>query len=318
MRFLVTGAAGFIGSHVADRLLAAGHRVCAIDCLNDQYDPRFKQDNIHGMRGNPRFAWSAMNLCDAEALAGVWKQFAPEAVIHLAAMAGVRESLQNPRLYFDNNMAGTVNVFELARTLGPKTTVFASSSSVYGNQKKLPFSEDDPTDRSISLYACTKKMGEQLAFTYAHNYGLNIPCLRFFTVYGPRGRPDMAVHKFLRAIERGEPLTMFGDGTSSRDYTYIDDIVDGVLAAAERAAGFSVYNLGRSEAVTLREMIALCAAAVGKPAKIESLPMQPGDVDHTCADVSRARRELGYEPRVSLAEGLARMTAWLRANPHRW
>lgn len=318
MRFLVTGAAGFIGSNLVDRLLSAGHQVCAVDCLNAQYDPRQKQDNIQLMRGNPRFAWHPTDVCDGASLAGVWKQFAPEAVVHLAAMAGVRESLEHPRKYFDNNMLGLANVLELSRTLGPKKLVFASSSSVYGNQKKLPFSENDLVDRPMSLYACTKKMGEELCFTYSLNFNLSITCLRFFTVYGPRNRPDMAVHRFLSAVEHGRELTMYGDGSTSRDYTFVDDILDGVQAATERCDGFHVYNLGRSEAVSLRDMIALCAAAVGKPAKVSPMPMQPGDVDHTFADVSRARRDLGYEPKVSLAEGLARCVAWFRANPHRW
>jgi UDP-glucuronate 4-epimerase len=314
MRYLVTGGAGFIGSHVVDRLLAAGHAVAAVDAFDDFYDRRTKEANLRSARANPRLTFLEFDLRDAAAVASAFAAFRPDCVIHLAARAGVRPSIENPRLYFDINVGGTLNVLEAARRHGPRKVVFAGSSSVYGNQEKVPFSEDDPTDRPISPYAATKKMGEQLCHTYHAAYGLSVTCLRFFSVYGPRGRPDMAVAKFVRAVETGETVTMYGDGGSSRDYTYIDDIVDGILAAADRCDGYAVYNLGRSEPVTLSELVAAISAALGKAAKTVTLPPKPGDVERTFADVSRGRAALGYEPRVSLQEGLARYVAWYRQN----
>jgi len=314
-RYLVTGGAGFIGSHLVDRLLASGHDVACLDCFDDFYDRRVKERNIASAVAHPRCRFFELDLRDAGKLATIWGAFAPDVVVHLAARAGVRPSLENPRLYFEMNVTATLNVLECARRLGPAKVVFASSSSVYGNQQTVPFSETDPTDRPISPYAACKKMGEQLSYTYHHAYGMSVFCLRFFSAYGPRSRPDMAVAKFTRAIDRGETITVFGDGSTARDYTYIDDIVDGVVAACDRADGFGIYNLGRSEPVLLRDLVNGIAAAVGKPAKIRTEPVQPGDVERTYANVSLSRRDLGYNPKVSLTEGLARYVEWYRRTP---
>lgn len=315
MRYLVTGGAGFIGSHVVDRLLSLGHTVAVADCFDDFYDRRHKDANLRAARSHPRCSVYELDLRDAAAVNSACAAAKPDVVIHLAARAGVRPSIENPRLYFEMNVGGTLNVLEAARRLGPARVVFASSSSVYGNLEKVPFSEDDPTDRPISPYAAGKKMGEHLCHTYHAAYGLSAVCLRFFSVYGPRNRPDMAVAKFTRAVEFGEPVPMYGDGSSARDYTYIDDVVDGILAAADRCEGFDIFNLGRSEPIHLRDLIDAVAAAVGKPARVQVLPAKPGDVERTCADIARSRARLGYDPQIPLSEGLARYVAWFRANP---
>lgn len=313
---IVTGAAGFIGSHVCERLLGAGWRVSGIDLFDDFYDPGVKRRNVAGAARHPQFSLIEADIRDETAMNRVLAPGA-DVVVHLAARAGVRPSIENPLLYLDVNMRGTGVLLEAARKFKIPKFVFASSSSVYGNNAKVPFSESDNVDRPISPYAATKKAGELICHTYHHLFGMDMTCLRFFTVYGPRQRPDLAIHKFARLIERGEPIPMFGDGSMMRDHTYIDDIVAGVVAAVERCRGYRIYNLGNSNPVSLRELIAAIEAALGRKASIRRLPLQPGDVERTFADISLARAELGYEPRTDLKTGLARFVAWMRGEEGR-
>lgn len=341
---VVTGAAGFIGSHVCERLLALGWRVSGIDSFDEFYDPAVKRRNVVGFIGHPRFTLIEGDIRDPAAVERALAGEGPggtgtrrqgdkgtrgqedggtegrsnggagvEVVIHLAARAGVRPSIEDPLLYQDVNVRGTNVLLEAARKFRIPKFVFASSSSVYGNNRKVPFSESDNVDNPISPYAATKKAGELLCYTYHHLFGINVTCLRFFTVYGPRQRPDLAIHKFARLIERGEPIPVFGDGSMMRDHTYVDDIVSGVAAAAERCKGYRIYNLGNSNPVSLRDLISAIEAAMGKKAQIKRLPLQPGDVERTFADVSLARAELGYEPRTDLKTGLATFVKWMRS-----
>jgi UDP-glucuronate 4-epimerase len=308
----VTGAAGFVGSHVCERLLEAGWRVSGVDIFDEFYDPAVKRSNVAGCVRHPRFSLIEADIRDEAAMsravgAGV------DVIVHLAARAGVRPSIENPLLYQDVNVRGTCILLEAARRFKIPKFVFASSSSVYGNNPKVPFSESDNVDYPISPYAATKKAGELICYAYHHLFGLDVTCLRFFTVYGPRQRPDLAIHKFARLIEHGEPIPVFGDGSMMRDHTYIDDIVAGVMAAVERCKGYRIYNLGNSNPVSLSELIAAIEAALGKAAQIKRLPMQPGDVERTFADISRARAELGFEPRTDLRTGLAEFVKWMRA-----
>jgi UDP-glucuronate 4-epimerase len=309
---VVTGAAGFVGSHVCERLLEAGWRVSGVDIFDEFYDPAVKRSNVAGCVRHPRFSLIEADIRDEAAMsravgAGV------DVIVHLAARAGVRPSIENPLLYQDVNVRGTCILLEAARRFKIPKFVFASSSSVYGNNPKVPFSESDNVDYPISPYAATKKAGELICYAYHHLFGLDVTCLRFFTVYGPRQRPDLAIHKFARLIEHGEPIPVFGDGSMMRDHTYIDDIVAGVMAAVERCKGYRIYNLGNSNPVSLSELIAAIEAALGKAAQIKRLPMQPGDVERTFADISRARAELGFEPRTDLRTGLAEFVKWMRA-----
>ena len=308
---LVTGAAGFIGSHVCGALLRRGDRVRGIDSFDPFYDPALKRRNIEEARRAGDLPLVEGDVRDEgrvrEALAGC------DAVIHLAAKAGVRPSLRDPVGYADVNVRGTAVVLEEAIRAGARTFVAASSSSVYGARSKVPFAEGDPCDRPVSPYAATKRAMELLCAARQGRASLDLPCLRFFTAYGPRQRPEMAIHLFARSIEEGRPITVFGDGGSRRDYTYIDDTVDGVLRALDCARGFRVYNLGESRTVPLSELVALLEAALGRKAVVERRPDQPGDVPLTCADVSLARAELGYEPRVPIEEGLRRFVEWMRA-----
>lgn len=307
---LVTGAAGFIGSSLCETLLGAGHRVTGVDSFDTFYSPAVKRKNISECcpDGNFRIIeadirnQTAMN----EAMAGV------DAVVHLAARAGVRPSIEQPLLYNDVNVNGTCVLLETARKHGVGRFIFASSSSVYGNNRKVPFSESDNVDFPISPYAATKKAGELLCHTYHHLFGMDITCLRFFTVYGPRQRPDLAIHKFARLIEAGEPIPMFGDGSMRRDYTYIDDIVAGTVAALERCGGYHIYNLGNAHPISLSELVAALEAALGRKARIKQLPAQPGDVERTYADVTRAGQDLGYAPAMNFSQGLGRFIEWLR------
>jgi UDP-glucuronate 4-epimerase len=309
---VVTGSAGFIGSHLVERLLADGHVVHGVDTFDDFYDPRIKRDNLAAALEHDRFTLHEGDIRDEAAMRAVWAHGPFDSLVHLAARAGVRPSLENPRLYYDVNLNGTVNLLEICRENPDTTVVFASSSSVYGNQRKVPFSEDDPVDHPISPYAASKKAGELLCHAYHDLYKTHITCLRFFTVYGPRVRPDLAIGKFTRMIDHGETLPIFGDGTARRDFTYIDDIVAGVVAAIERPKGYAVYNLGESEPVVLSRLIELIADAVGKQAVLEHLPQQPGDVDQTYADITRARAELGYNPKTKIEDGIAKVVAWYR------
>jgi UDP-glucuronate 4-epimerase len=312
MRVLVTGAAGFIGSSVVDRLLSEGHAVLGVDNFNAFYDPEIKHRNLLSAMGNPAFELVRGDILDAALIDDAFQRFSPDRVLHLAAWAGVRPSIELPALYQKVNVEGTTTLLEACRTHGVDKFVFASSSSVYGDREAVPFRETDSVDHPISPYAATKKAGELLCYTWHHLFGLNAHCLRFFTVYGPRQRPEMAIHKFVRTLAAGKPLTLFGDGSSSRDYTFIDDIVDGVLASLDRVSGYEIINLGESKTTTLSELVGLIGDAMGIEPAVEHLPMQAGDVTRTFADVSRAHALLGYAPKVGMAEGVGRFVAWYR------
>ncbi len=310
-RIVVTGGAGFIGSHVCEALLARQCDVLALDNFDPFYDPQIKRRNVHRCLADGRFSLAEGDICDAafvhDALAG-----GADVLVHLAARAGVRPSIRQPLLYQKVNVEGTLVLLEAARRVGVRKLIYAGSSSVYGNNRKVPFSESDPVDHPVSPYAATKKAGELLCHTYHHLYGLDVTCLRFFTVYGPRQRPDLAIHTFARLIEAGRPIPVFGDGTMRRDYTYIDDIVAGVLAAIDRCQGYHLYNLGESRPISLNDMIATLEQALGRRAVIDRQPIQPGDVEQTFADIRLARAELGYHPATSFEDGIARFIAWLR------
>lgn len=310
-RIIVTGGAGFIGSHVCEALLARRSDVLALDSFDTFYDPQIKRRNVHRCLADGRFSLAEGDICDAAFVEETLADGA-DVLVHLAARAGVRPSIEHPLLYQKVNVEGTLVLLEAARRAGVQKFIFASSSSIYGNNRKVPFAESDPVDHPISPYAATKKAGELLCHTYYHLYGLDVTCLRFFTVYGPRQRPDLAIHKFARLIEAGRPVPVFGDGRMRRDYTYIDDIVAGVLAAVDRCQGYHLYNLGESKPVSLNDMIAALELALGKRATIDRRPLQPGDVDQTYADIGLARAELGYNPATSFEDGIARFIAWLR------
>jgi len=310
MKVLVTGGAGFIGSHLCERLVGRGAEVVVVDNFDDFYDPRVKRRNIAGCLEDTNFALVEADIRDAgameKAVAGV------DMIVHLAALAGVRPSIEQPGLYADVNVNGTVVLLEAARRQKVGRFIFGSSSSVYGNNEKVPFSEADNVDFPISPYAATKKAGELICHTYHHLYGIDMTCLRFFTVYGPRQRPDLAIHKFARLIEQGKAIPVYGDGSMMRDFTYIDDIIDGTVAAIERCGGFNIFNLGESRPISVNDLIAELEKALGKKAVREYLPVQPGDVERTYADVSKAMRELGYNPATQIEIGLASFVAWLR------
>jgi len=313
MKALITGAAGFIGSHLSERLLADGWMVVGIDNFDDFYDPQIKRRNVDDCLKNKNFQLVEADIrdrhaCDKTIGDGI------EIIVHLAAKAGVRPSIAQPLLYADVNVNGTLVLLEAAKKHKISKFIFGSSSSVYGNNKKVPFSEDDNVDFPISPYAATKKAGELICHTYHHLYRIAITCLRLFTVYGPRQRPDLAIHKFARLIEQDKPIPVYGDGTMMRDFTYIDDIIDGTVAAINNCAGFNIYNLGESRPIMVNDLIVEIEKALGKKAVKEYLPPQPGDVERTYADVTKAVRELGYNPSTTIQEGLAKFTAWLREN----
>jgi UDP-glucuronate 4-epimerase len=314
MRILVTGGAGFIGSNLVDRLLADGSEVVAVDNFDPYYDEAQKRANLAWAARNPRFRLYDLDIRDAEGVLRLVAETRPEAIVHLAARAGVRPSIEDPALYAQVNVGGTVHLLEAACRLEPRPRfVYASSSSVYGDRPFAPFRETDSVDRPISPYAATKKACELLAHTFHHLYGLPVTGLRFFTAYGPRNRPDLAVAKFADLIERGRPIPMYGDGSTRRDYTYVGDIVDGIVRAVDRCTGHHLYNLGNSAPVGLAAMIAMLGEALGKTPVIQRRPEQPGDVSQTCADISRATAELGFSPRTSFPEGLAHFVAWYRS-----
>ena len=310
-RVLLTGGAGFIGSHLAEALLRRGVELAILDDLNGYYDPALKRANLEAVRRAGDFEFVHGDICDAPLVEELMARFRPAAVFHLAARAGVRPSLEQPALYQRVNVEGTAVLLEAARRHGVERFVFASSSSVYGAASRVPFSEDDPVRAPISPYAASKIAGEALCHVYSHLYGMRIVCLRFFTVYGPRQRPDLAIRKFAESIAAGRPIPVFGDGSTGRDYTYIGDIVAGILAAAEHDTAFDVFNLGNSSPVLLRDMIATLERVLGKPAVIDRQPLQPGDVPITYADISKARRLLGWAPQTSLETGIRRMAEWL-------
>jgi UDP-glucuronate 4-epimerase len=311
MKVLVTGAAGFIGSHLSERLLADGWTVLGVDNFDDFYDPQIKRRNIDACVKNRNFQLIEADIRDRAAMDEAMDK-AVDIVVHLAARAGVRPSIAQPLLYADVNVNGTVVLLETARKHKVGKFIFGSSSSVYGNNEKVPFSEDDNVDFPISPYAATKKAGELICHTYHHLYGMAITCLRFFTVYGPRQRPDLAIHKFTRLIEQDKSIPVYGDGTMMRDFTYIDDIIDGTVAAMHKCVGFNIYNLGESRPITVNDLIAEIEKALGKKAVKEYMPPQPGDVERTYADVTKAARELGYNPTTTIEKGLAQFVAWLR------
>jgi len=309
MRILVTGGAGFIGSHLVEKLLADGHDVAILDDFNDFYDPRIKRANISSVAKN--LAVHDIDLRDGDKVADLFRKEKFDVVAHLAARAGVRPSIQQPQLYYDTNIAGTLHLLEGARTSGVERFLFASSSSVYGAAKKVPFSEEEHLTQTLRPYAATKIGGEFLCSTYSHLYKIRIVALRYFTVYGARQRPDLAIHQFTRKIHADEPVDQFGDGTTRRDYTYIDDIIQGTMAAFKYDDPmFDVFNLGESETIQLKDLIAAIEKALGKKAKINRLPEQPGDMPLTCADISKARKLLGYNPKTKFQDGLPRFVYW--------
>lgn len=314
MRTLVTGGAGFIGSTVVDRLLADGGEVVALDNFDPFYPESAKRANLASARTNPRFRLVPADIRDREAVLRIVAEAAPDAIAHLAARAGVRPSIEAPALYAEVNVLGTTHLLEAACRLDPLPRfVYASSSSVYGDRPDAPFRETDAVDRPISPYAATKKACELLAHTFHHLHGLPVTGLRFFTAYGPRNRPDLAIARFARLIDRGEPVPVFGDGTTRRDYTYVGDIADGVARAIDRCRSHHLYNLGHSSPIELQAVIATLADALGKTATLRHLPEQPGDVRQTYADISRAEAELGYRPTTPFAEGIRRFVAWYRS-----
>lgn len=311
---VVTGGAGFIGSHLVDRLLAEGQwHVTVIDDFNDFYEPAIKRNNVQSHLKSLQYNLEEVDIRDRTALNKVFESRDFDCIVHLAARAGVRPSLEQPLLYAETNITGTLNLLEQARQRRISQFVFGSSSSVYGINAKVPFSEDDPIRQPISPYAATKAAGELLAHTYSHLYGLRCMCLRFFTVYGARQRPDLAIHKFARLITANKPIPVFGDGSTRRDYTFIDDIISGVRAAIDyEDTAYEVINLGESRTVELRELIALLERELDLKAEIQRQPLQPGDVPQTFADVEKARRLLQYNPRIPIEEGISKFVSWFR------
>ena len=311
MRILVTGGAGFIGSHLAEKLLAVGHEVVILDDFNDFYDPQIKHANIAGFAKDVTVCH--VDLREGDSVRTVFGREKVDAIVHLAARAGVRPSIQSPRLYYDTNVIGTLHLLEAARVAGVEKFIFASSSSVYGASKTVPFSEDQHLTQTISPYGATKIGGEFLCSTYSHLYQMRVVALRYFTVYGPRQRPDLAIHQFTRRIYTGQPIDQFGDGSTQRDYTYIDDIIQGTMAALDYDGPmYDVFNLGENQTIQLKDLILAIENAVGKRAKINRLAEQPGDMPRTYADISKATKLLGYSPTTKLSEGLPKFVEWFR------
>ena len=318
-RILLTGGAGFIGSHLSEALLRRGAQLTIVDNLDDFYSLAWKNANLDEIRRAGHFEFCAVDICDVDNMREVIKRARPDVVIHLAARAGVRPSIEQPRLYDHVNVSGTVNLLEICREVGVKKFIFGSSSSVYGATSKAPFSENHVEGRPISPYAASKLADELFCYTYAHLFGIRIICLRFFTVYGPRQRPDLAIHKFTARIEAGLPIPVFGDGSTGRDYTHVNDIVGGILSAlayelpASAGVSFDVFNLGNSNPVNLADLLRLLESATGRKALRDQQPLQPGDVPLTWADISKAKSLLNYNPKVTLEEGLKGFVAWYRA-----
>jgi UDP-glucuronate 4-epimerase len=330
MKILLTGVAGFIGYHVAERLLARGDEVIGLDNLNDYYDVRLKEARLARLTGRPGFAFHRLNVADRAGLEALFRDTRPQRVVHLAAQAGVRYSLQNPHAYVESNLVGFLHILEGCRHQGVEHLVYASSSSVYGANTRMPFSVHHNVDHPLSLYAASKKANELMAHTYSHLYGLPTTGLRFFTVYGPWGRPDMALFLFTRAILEGRPIDVYNEGRMRRDFTYIDDIVEGVVRVTDRVpagnpdwsgeqpdpgtsrAPYRIYNIGNHAPVELLRLIALLEAALGRRAQKRFLPMQPGDVPATYADVDDLARDVGFQPATPIEEGVRRFVAWYR------
>ncbi|HKZ35753.1 MAG TPA: GDP-mannose 4,6-dehydratase [Patescibacteria group bacterium] len=309
---LVTGHAGFIGSHLTAKLLEVGNKVVGVDNYNDFYSPTRKRANVAPFLKNPKFKQYELDILDADGLKRVFEDQNIDTVVHLAARAGVRPSIANPSLYEEVNVKGTLNILETMRVFAVKHLVFGSSSSVYGNQTKVPFTETDPVNQPVSPYAATKKAAEMLGYTYSYLHQLQTTCLRFFTVYGPAGRPDMAPYLFTQKILKGESIIRYGDGSSSRDYTYVDDIVSGITAAVDKPLDFEVINLGNHQPVTLNDFIALIERLTGKKAVIEEAPRNPADVLTTYADIAKAKKLLSWEPKTKLEDGMKQFIDWFK------
>ena len=309
---LLTGGAGFIGSHLAERLVRDGNHLLVVDDLNDFYSPAVKRNNLEAIRQTGSFEFVEVDICDRERLETLFSRFHPESVIHLAARAGVRPSLEQPLLYERVNVFGTVLLLELSRKYAARQFVFASSSSIYGTTSKTPFSEEEANPYPISPYGVTKLAGEKLCYCYAQLYKFPAVCLRFFTVYGPRQRPDLAIHKFASLIEQGQEIPLFGDGNSLRDYTYIEDIIEGIVAALQLKSSFEIFNLGNSHPISLLEMVKLLETKMRKSAKIRFLDNQPGDMPFTHADLAKAKRLLGFVPKVPFETGIEQFVEWFR------
>ncbi len=312
MRILVTGGSGFIGSSLCDKLIERGDYVINLDNFNNYYDPKIKWQNIQEVINSPNYKLYVGDVRDPKILPQIFEVEKPEVVVHLAAMAGVRNSLKDPLEYVDVDVKGTVNLLEFSRKYGIEKFVFGSSSSVYGKNTKVPFKEDDPLEGQVSPYAASKRAGEIYCQTYSEMYNMKISCLRFFTVYGPRQRPEEAIHLFTKLISEGKPIPVFGDGTSKRDYTYIDDVVDGIIKAIDTDYEFEIFNIGNSETITLENLIKLLESAIGKKAIIDRKPFQLGDVQITYADISKARKILGYEPKTKIEEGVKKFWEWYK------
>jgi UDP-glucuronate 4-epimerase len=309
-KILVTGAAGFIGSTLSEQLIKNKFKVIGVDNFDSFYPREVKETNISFLKLSPEFTFYEADIRNISTLEIIFSSEKPDIIIHLAAKAGIRPSLEYPQTYYDVNVMGTLNILEMMRKFKIRKMIFGSSSSVYGNNKNIPFSENDNVDNPISPYAASKKAGELLCHTYHHLYDFDIFCLRFFTVYGPRQRPDLAIHKFTKLIMEGKPLPFYGDGSTERDYTYIDDVVDGILSAMYNLKGYDIFNIGESKTISLTKMVATLENILGKKAILETLPMQPGDVEKTYADVSKAKQALGYNPTFSFENGIKEFVDW--------
>lgn len=314
MRILLTGAAGFIGSHLAEKLLSMGETVFGIDNYDPFYARNIKEANLALIGNSGSFTFYEEDIRNKDMINDIFSQSKIDVLIHLAGKASVRPSIENTDQYVDVNINGTLNLLEAMRKHNVSKLIFASSSSIYGNNKKIPFSEDDFVDHPISPYAATKKSGELFCHVYSHLFNMHINCLRFFTVYGPRQRPDLAIHKFTKLIDNQKPISLYGDQHTSRDFTYIDDIVQGILGALNKFDGFNVYNLGESRMIHLDELIGTIEKALNKKAIIERFPLPPGDVQQTYADISKARREINYSPRFNFEEGIQEFVSWYLQN----
>ncbi len=314
MKILATGVAGFIGSRVAEMLVEQGHEVCGIDNMCVAYDLRLKEHRLRGLEGVAGLDFHLCDISERDAISALWQERGPfDAVVNLAARAGVRQSVKDPWVYVSTNIVGTLNLLELCREQGTTKFVLASTSSLYGGSNPVPFSEDANTDRPLSPYAASKKGAEAMCHTYHHLYGIDVTVFRYFTVYGPAGRPDMSLFRFVQWVNEGRPLVLYGDGKQTRDFTYVDDIADGTIRGL-RPLGYEVINLGGDSPYSLLELIDLVERAAGKKAQIETHPMHAADVLATWADISKAKELLGWQPRVSLAEGVARLSAWYKEN----
>lgn len=315
MNILITGGAGFIGSNLCENLLLnTDNNICCIDNFNDKYDPSIKRENIKDFGSSTNYTIYEGDILDTSFLKQVFESNSFDVIIHLAAMTGVRASIEDPTTYFNVNVQGTLNILEMMKSYNINKMIFASSSSLYGNNKKVPFSEQDNVDYPISPYAASKKAGELLCYTYHHLYNFNITCLRFFTVYGPKQRPDLAIYKFTKALFDDKPIDMFGDGFTFRDYTHVDDIVQGIVNSMDRISSYNIYNLGESKTISLIELIHLLEMYTEKTAKINFLPLKAGDVLQTYANIDKAKAHLGYSPKITLEQGLNEFVNWYKSN----